>query len=197
MSRFQIDPDERIVLSVSDHWINLFLPVFLMGVASLLGLGFLLGAFLWVDVANSVRMVLFAIGLMSLFGAHTWFFILLFAREFSESYVTEKRVIICDILPYLRHDVSFFEVDSIKELDRHKHGLLPNLLNYGTIEMNLTGAAKPIKLTAFPKPGAFVNMLQELHRQQGGPIDLELLRSIYPIRFKSGVDEQERSKSAE
>lgn len=175
----KLDDGEQMVVALQDHWITMVMPItiYLIGtVLAAIVAGF--GTVFFADHATLRGIFILAataIGLLF----HHWLFIYFFEHEISAWIVTTKRVISFSFLPYVKHDVTFIIISELHEIDKFKRGLLQNLLNYGTVEVNLAATPTPVKFRYVPRTSAFVNLLETLHKTPPNEVDIERLRKNY------------------
>lgn len=175
----KLDDNEQMVVALQDHWVTLVMPIFIYIVGTLLAV--ILGAigvifFPEQEVVKGLFILgATAVGLLF----HHWLFIYLFEHEISAWIITTKRVISFSFLPYVKHDVSFIIISELHEIDKRKHGLLKNILNYGDVEINLAATPTPVIFHYVPRTSAFVNLLETLHKTPPDDIVIERLRKNY------------------
>lgn len=174
----KLDEDEKLIVALQDHWVTMVIPVlvFLMGmglsaVIAVSAVG-LFDAPLFRGIA-----LLFSLGVGLIF-TH-WLFIYALEHEVSAWIVTSKRLILFQFLPYVRHDVSFVSISEMHEIDKRKHGLLQNLLNYGDVKIELAANPDAVILKYVPRTSAFVNLIETLHETPPDDLDIERLKANY------------------
>jgi hypothetical protein len=177
-SEFELDPSEEWVISTHAHWVMLVIPVMLyvLGWGVVVFLVFLGSAVS--SGAEWLALILYLVALGVLVVIHHWLMIYLYSWQLSSWAVTTKRIIHFQFLPYVQHDTSFVMIGEIHEIDKIKHGIFANILNYGNVDINLAAIPEPLKFTMVPRPGAFVNLVETLHKQPGH-FDLKQLRKLY------------------
>lgn len=156
--------EERIIRSVGDHWVVLVFPFFLFS----LTLGFV-GFLLRLSGESKVESLSFSltVGLVGIGVAMVvvhWAAIFLLSRELSIWILTSKRIVTMEFLPYMKHDVEILPLAEMHEVEKKKHGLWANLLNYGEIAVNIGSIPKPLVFKKVPRPTELANVLGELYR---------------------------------
>ncbi|MBI4231924.1 hypothetical protein HY605_01715 [Candidatus Peregrinibacteria bacterium] len=156
---------EEIVLAVNEHWIY-FVKIclaFLVCIAGMVGLFALSESLKLSYVLN--RSLLFFTALILVLSTH-WFFIYLLKWQASAFYISNKRIIIFELLPFIRNDVTFIKISEIHEIEEHQKGILPNVLNYGKLTMNLAASPDPIELFEVPEPSRTINIIEAIRNKK-------------------------------
>lgn len=124
---------ERMIRSVSEHWIKYVFPVFLYSV--LLAVSMFLFVFagmtahhsMWLSHASFVgALLLFLI-------AHHWFFTRLLGESMTHIVITNHRVVRIHESLFLREEMSEYAFDKMKTVEANKKGILQNILRYGSL----------------------------------------------------------------
>ena len=159
-----IPAHEKLLLLINEHWMIL-LRIFLLYLLGLCLSGFLfwLGDNLH-ELAHPLAMALLFLAYLVLLVSHHWFFIYVLSLELSGWAITEKRVIDFQFLPYVRHNMSYINIQEITESEKHQQGLIKNLLHYGDVELNLSASRQSILFKYVPYPGVFVETLSRLQK---------------------------------
>lgn len=178
--RIELTEGEKFIIAIDDHWVSIVGPMAFMALAFGMSALFFVAAFFlssthwWVGAG----FYLFA-GMMALFALH-WTFIYLFEWELSTWIVTTRRILNVRFLPYVRHDVGYIMIHEIHEIEKHKRGILKNLLNFGNIEINLAAIPQPTIFRYMPKPSAFANLIQTIHKSSNpDELSVDGLRKLY------------------
>lgn len=155
---------EKLLLLINEHWMILLR----IGLLYLLGLS--LSVFLfWLgdelhELAHPLAMGTLFVAYLVLLVSHHWFFMYVLSLELSGWAITEKRIIDFQFLPYVRHNMSYINIQEITESEKHQQGLVKNFLHYGEVELNLTASREPIHFKYVPYPGVFVETLSRLKK---------------------------------
>lgn len=178
--RIQLTEGEKFIIAIDDHWVSLFVPflLFLLGWVMALFLSYCA----WFIVQDHVFWsgLLYLIAICTSVVVSHWFFIYLFQWELSAWIITTRRIIDLRFLPYVRHDVGFTMINEIHDIEKHKRGLVKNLLDYGDIEVNLAAIPRSTIFTYVPKPSAFANLIQTIHKASNpDELNVEDLRKLY------------------
>lgn len=162
------DIDEKLYAAVYTHWITSLTPFLLY----LTGLGLAIFTFIlpnffpdnWLEFGAWVRLFAFAIFLV----VHHWAFIYTFHWALSPLLITNKRLILFEFFPYVRHDVKYLSLLDVHEVEREKEGLLQNIFNYGTLKVDLTATLEPVTIEDLPHVALVANLIQSLLKEYKG-----------------------------
>lgn len=178
-----LEESESIVAVIQDHWVVMIMPFLLYLVGWLLAVTlFFLGDILALEIAF-LDPIFKLLALLTVLAIHHWLFIYFFWWEMSSWIITTHRLIGFRFLPYVRHDTSFVMIQEINEIDKRKHGLIQNVFNYGTIQINLLAGHEMVLIEHVPNPSRMVNLVSALEeaRQNGTSIDVEELRQRFSL----------------
>lgn len=168
-----LDPSEEVILSLKDHWIVLLKPaIFLIFGVILTSLIFGIGT-ITAPASEELKWLLYMIAYTILLVSVHFFFILLFSWMISNIIVTNKRLIEIKYRSFVMDDINHAEMSKINEVEKIKHGLWKNILNYGDISMSIPGMKNYLVLTHVKKPGKFVDLIEALKLNKPlGSLDL-------------------------
>ena len=165
MPAVELDADEKFLITVRAHWIVLLPPLlsYALGWVLVLFLYALVQA--WTELPLWLHLALYLVNVLILLVVHHWMMIYSFSWLLSSWVVTTKRIITFQFLPYVKHDESFVMIAEIHEIDKTKHGLMQNIFNYGSVDINLAAMNEPVRFIYMKRPVAFVNLVQAIHKQ--------------------------------
>ncbi len=171
---------EEIITNLYEHWIVLIKPFFAFAVGSVLFAFMLLFAQElleneYVDFAAVVILIAVATFWVILH----WLFIFLFQWVVSDWFITTKRLIEFELLVFVKHDLSYVNLNRIHEIEQHQHGILANVLNFGHVRLNLSALATSKDLQFLPQPSKFVSLIEHLQQTPEESLDLSRLRKKY------------------
>jgi len=170
--------DERIILSINEHWIKVIKPFVVLAFA-IIGFPILYYIIAETSLNQGVKEVLLTIYYLALLITVHGFFIYYFMWKVSSSYITNQRIIVFDLIAFLKHDIVFINISEIHEIEEYQHGIIPNILNYGTIQINLAAIKEPKILTYMPEPSVLVNIVNRIRRNKPDTKDeLEEIKSL-------------------
>ncbi|MFN3187994.1 MAG: PH domain-containing protein [Candidatus Paceibacteria bacterium] len=165
--KIQLEPNEKVLTTVRKHWfiiimemlgILLFalIPLFLFVVIALTPLPF--------DMANtfliySAEIVFITAGwllLSTMAGAAIW------THYFLDLWViTDRRIIVIDQVHFFNRKVSNFRLERLQDIKVTIRGIIPTLLNYGTVRAQTASAAESnFTSTGLPAPRELQSLIQ-------------------------------------
>ncbi len=175
MVRALLDPTlrlqahEKILDVIDDHWVSLWLPILFYFIAWFSALVIYSVAHMIPNDWPIVHEIAYFLILGVLTLGHHWFFIFLLRRKIGCWVVTDKRVIIFDFFPYVRHDIHYVEISDIHEVRKATHGLVPTILGYGEVQLITTGIKDVMVLKYVPRPNYFVNLIGSIRNATLSP----------------------------
>ncbi len=148
---------ERIVLVTNEHWVKFVAPtviaIFLFSISFLLFLlaGMSAHHYMWLSHATYVAALV-----LSLLTLH-WFFMILLSEALDRIIVTNKRLMRIQYRLIFHEDILEVSFEKMKTVDARKHGLIQNLLHYGTLAFETNKAF--VRLV--PRPNHVAHAIQE------------------------------------
>ena len=179
MKHPKLDQDEEMIVALKDHWVTLVLPIFLYIIGFALAIIIAAAAIYLFTDNETVRGIFLLVSIAITILVHQWLFIYFFEHEITAWIITNKRVIAFQYLPYVKHDTSYIIISELHEIDKKKHGLLQNILNYGDVTINLAATPTSVIFNYVPRSSAFVNLLETIHKTPPEVVDLERLKRRY------------------
>ncbi len=177
--RIELEPGERILKTVRKHWFVIITELF--GIFLMLLIPFFI-LFLLVVVPHSffsIDLSLSHYTLLIVFVIAAWSIITLMAgfATWTHYYldlwiITDRRIIVVDQIHFFNRNVSIFRIERLQDLEFHVSGIIPTLLNFGTIQAQTAGAHDSnFKTSGLPNPrelqaiiqGAMDKRLQVVH----------------------------------
>ena len=142
-----MEPGEEVLVMVRKHWfvivaelfgifIMLLLPFLLLASTSILQSTF--SAFNF-DLSNYSALIVFGVcgwtilSLLSGFAIWTHYYLDLWI-------VTDRRIILIDQIKFLSRNVSVFRLERTQDIEFQIKGIIPTMLNFGTIKAQTAGA---------------------------------------------------------
>ena len=141
--KIELEPGETILKMVRKHWLIIMLELLMMGLVALLPVGLLFGmAFTplsgLVDWSAYSTLMVFVIcfwwllSIMSAFAIWTNYYLDLWV-------VTDRRIILVDQINFFNRNVSIFRLERMQDIEYKITGIIPTLLNYGTLKAQTAG----------------------------------------------------------
>jgi hypothetical protein len=154
--------EEHIIFSIDDHWVVLIRPLLFLLLGWILFAVVFLSADLALSVSPLVRSILHLLGFIMLLAVHHFFFAMLLQWKISGLTLTNKRIIDVRFIPLIKDDIVHIDISKMNKIEKRKHGLIKNLLNYGVVQVELTNTQGVIELENVPNPSKFVNRVEEM-----------------------------------
>lgn len=157
MTPSALDHGEKLVYVTDEHWIKYITPiavtVFLLPISILLF--FLAGItahhYMWLSH------ITFLIALMLFLSTMHWFFMMLLSEALDRIIITNRRLIRMRYKMIFDEDILEISFEKMKTVDVKKHGLMQNLLHYGTLYFETKLASIPM----VPHPNRVAKIIQE------------------------------------
>jgi len=134
---------EKIIRTVGEHWIKYVFPVFVF--IFLLGISVLLFLLAGLTAHHSMWLshVSFLLALGLFFITHHWFFVMLLSESVTRIVVTNHRIVRLRERLFFEEEMLEVSFEKMKTVEAQKHGLLQNILRYGTLRFE-TGTKIPL-----------------------------------------------------
>lgn len=160
MATVNVEYGERVVKVTDEHWVKYVVPVlissFLFAIAFFL---FFLAGFTAHHYAWLSRFAYIA-GLILLLLTHHWLFMVLLSESLDKIIITNRRLLRVQYRLIFHEDILEISFDKMKTVDARKHGLIQNLLHYGTLYFETKLASVPL----IPHPNRIAKIIQEAIR---------------------------------
>lgn len=148
---------EHVVKVTDEHWVKYVAPVlisiFLFAISFLLFTvaGITAHHYLWLSHASYIAaLLLFLV-------THHWFFMLLLSESLDKIIITNRRLLRVQYRLIFHEDILEVSFEKMKTVDARKHGLLQNLLHYGTLIFEVNKASIPL----VPHPNRIAKIIQD------------------------------------
>jgi len=153
--KIELEPDEQVITTVRKHWFLItleLLTIVLFGLAPVFAFMIVLAL-----PPQEIIMTFFETQTPALiFGIAAWMLLSTMAAAASwTSYyldlwiITDRRIIVVDQINFFNRKVSHFRLERLQDIKVTVKGLIPTLLNYGTIRAQTASAAE----SNFTSPG--------------------------------------------
>jgi uncharacterized membrane protein YdbT with pleckstrin-like domain len=162
-----ISPEERISLIIRRHWVVLAIKLLLF--VLILALVLTAEAVLksaypellagWPNSAlELIRITLLMIFFLGLLSAWTMYYL-------NVQIITNERLVDVNQRGLLHHDTSELSMDRVQDVTVEINGLLPNLLDYGTVYVQTAGEKDYFTFEYVPKPHQVARTIMELYQK--------------------------------
>lgn len=146
--KIKLEADEHVLKTVRKHWF--IITIELIGIGFMLCLPFILIAvlhsfenfFYMVSTDTSGQMTLavtFGIGAWTLLSLFVGFSI--WTHYYLDLWIiTDRRIILVDQIHFFNRNVSIFRLERMQDIEYKISGIIPTLLNFGTLKAQTAGA---------------------------------------------------------
>lgn len=153
---------KKIIASIQNHW------VVLLGHACILITGLVLSViFIWVaftirGASETLGATLIVLSVLTMLTTLHVFFMYVLEWSLSCLFITPQWLIDLHSLSFEEDSVSLVEISKINKIDKEKHGMLKNILNYGELVLSVTGVQKNPRYTYISRPSDVATLLESL-----------------------------------
>lgn len=158
MKEFELEPDEHVVVKARKHWLLFVLQLLPYAILAILPFALIplvslvpgAGAYAsLVDFSSPLGRAALGVWLLMVWtGAWS-----AFTRYFLNLWVlTNERIVEIDQPAYFRREVSSLLLDRVQDVTTEISGILPSLLDIGTITVQSAGAVNEFRMTGIPRP---------------------------------------------
>ena len=160
----QLD-DEIVIFFFRRHWSKILTNLFMI---SLIFICFIL-VFLFdfglvsldgQDVHNLKWVILIVLTVLT--GLLHFQFSKIFYYHLHTVVVTNMRLVIVDKSIFFRDSRDSIDLLKIQDVNKKQNGLLPTLLNYGSLELTLMGSETPVVIDLVPTPDHYFKRMNEI-----------------------------------
>jgi len=165
--KIQLEPDEKVIKTVRKHWfvitIELLVIVF-MGLVPV----FIFMGLLMMTPSEAVMGFFETQTPVIIFGLAAWLLMSAMATATAWTHyyldlwvITDRRIIVIDQLGFFNRKVSNFRLERLQDIKVSIKGLIPTLLNYGTVRAQTASAAESNFESRFlPDPRELQSLIQ-------------------------------------
>lgn len=169
LEKVELEPNEEILITVRKHWfviITELLGVFLMLLVPFLVLLFIA---LFSDKLHTLDISIAHYTTLLLFIIATWSVITIMAgfTIWTHYYldlwiITDRRIILVDQVHFFNRNVSIFRLERLQDIEFQVKGLIPTLLNFGTLQAQTAGSHENnFRSTGLPDPRGLQAIIQK------------------------------------
>jgi len=167
--KIQLDQGETVLKIVRKHWFVIVSKLFVTFIALLLPffILFLLVVFpgliasLKIDLQYYTAIIIFLIAAWSLLVILTAFSI--WTNYYLDLWIiTDRRIIVIDQIGFFHRNVSIFRLERLQDIEFNISGLIPTLLNFGSIRAQTAGSFEEnFKTAGLPDPRSLQALIQK------------------------------------
>lgn len=165
--KISLEPEEKVIKTVRMHWFIItleLLAIVLVGFVPLL----IAVAMLFVPVDSPIRTAFADYFLYFLFASCLWMIMTTMAAVSAWTHyfldlwvITDRRIIVIDQVHFFNRKVSNFRLERLQDIKVRVNGIIPTLLNYGTIRAQTASAAESnFTSPALPAPRELQSLIQ-------------------------------------
>jgi len=167
--KIELEADEQVLKTVRKHWfvigVELLSALFfaLMPVWLIIALAIFPTTFSFVWVILDTNFSLYVLGsaawvllaLLATFAIWTHYYLDLWV-------VTDRRIILVDQITFFSRNVSVFRLERMQDIEFKVSGIIPTLLNFGTVKAQTAGAHESnFTSTGLPDPRGLQSVIQQ------------------------------------
>ena len=165
--KIELEPDENVLRTVRKHWFVItveLISIVMMGLLPAIGCIVLLNLPFNLDIAN-----LFADNMaVIMFMLCTWLLLSVMAATVSWTHyyldlwvITDRRIIVIEQISFFNRKVSNFRLERMQDIKVTITGIIPTLLNFGTIRAQTASATESnFTSPALPDPRGLQSLIQ-------------------------------------
>jgi len=165
--KINLEVDEKVIKTVRMHWFIITMEILAIALVGLLPLLIAIGMLIF-PVESPVRTIFSDYFLYFLFGSCLWIIMttLATASVWTHYYldlwvITDRRIIVIDQIHFFNRKVSSFRLERLQDIKVNIKGIIPTLLNYGTIRAQTASAAESnFTSPALPAPRELQSLIQ-------------------------------------
>ncbi|MBY0537973.1 PH domain-containing protein [Patescibacteria group bacterium] len=146
--KIQLEPDETVVKTVRKHWFVITLELLLIIFMGLMPVFVFMGL-LMMTPSEAVMGFFETQTPIIIFGLASWLLLSAMATATAWTHyyldlwvITDRRIIVIDQIGFFNRKVSNFRLERLQDIKVSVKGLIPTLLNYGTVRAQTASAAE-------------------------------------------------------
>lgn len=165
--KIELEPDETVLSTVRKHWFVIsveMISIVLMGLLPVIGCIVVLNMEFSPDIAllfeTNLAVIIFLIA--------TWLLLSVMATTVAWTHyfldlwvITDRRIIVIEQVSFFNRKVSNFRLERMQDIKVTISGIIPTLLNFGTIRAQTASAAESnFTSPALPDPRGLQSLIQ-------------------------------------
>ena len=180
--KIQLEPDEKILKIVRKHWFIIVAELFGTFVMLLLPFFILFGLALFPHALQSVELTLSDYSTVITYSIAGWSILslmggfMIWTHYYLDLWIiTDRRIILIDQISFFNRNVSIFRLERLQDIEFTISGIIPTLLNFGTVRAQTASAFESnFKTNGLPDPRGLQGIVQKamddrLTRPQSDP----------------------------
>lgn len=170
-SKLQLEPGEIVLTQVRKHWFVLVAQLFGILVGALAPVLLLLGYGLFFTETLAQYVTFNPYIFTTLYSGWLLMMWMVAFQIWTDYYldvwtITNVRIIAIDQKGFFSRTMASFRLDRLQDVSAGVHGLIPTLLDFGTLEAQTAGEAQNFKAFGLPHPGDLKTIILEAADKQ-------------------------------
>lgn len=169
--KIELEADEKVIVTVRKHWFVItmeMLAIILMGLLPVAGCLLITALPSTIPLYHMVETILVDHLPVILFMLATWLLLTTMAAVMSWTHyfldlwvITDRRIIVIEQFSFFNRKVSNFRLERLQDIKVTIKGLIPTLLNFGTIRAQTASAAESnFESNGLPDPRGLQSLIQ-------------------------------------
>ncbi len=138
-SDFRPENNEKLILSISTHWIKYILPTLIFAIVFSASTSFFVLSAIVAEESTMIALFILFTGMILMYLVLHWYFHRLLSEAMEDIIVTTKRVIWIREALFQVDEVRQIPLDNIQGVESQKHGILQTVLHYGSLWFDTGG----------------------------------------------------------
>jgi len=172
--KIQFESGEEILRVVRKHWFIIVSELFAVFVMALVPFLTLVGLTVFSSELLTESIKLGDYAALITFGITVWLILTLMTAfaiwtnyYLDQWIITDRRIIMIDQLHFFNRNVSVFRLERLQDIEFNVKGLIPTLLNFGTIQAQTAGSFESnFKTRGMPDPRGLQAIIQKAMDQR-------------------------------
>jgi Bacterial PH domain len=165
--KIQLEPDEKVIKTVRKHWFVITLELLIIIIMGLMPVFIFMGLLI-ITPSEAILSFFETQTPFIIFGLAAWLLLsaMATATAWTKYYldlwvITDRRIILVDQIGFFNRRVSNFRLERLQDIKVSIVGLIPTLLNYGTIRAQTASASENnFESTFLPDPRELQSLIQ-------------------------------------
>lgn len=165
--KIELESEERVIATVRKHWFIItveLLGIIIVGLLPLLGIFLLLAIELPIDVTAILSQYRGEL----VFASASWMLLAVLGTAMAWTHyyldlwvITDRRIIVIDQIHFFNRKVSSFRLERLQDIKVSIRGIIPTLLNFGTVRAQTASAAESnFTSSGLPAPRELQSLIQ-------------------------------------
>lgn len=169
LEKIELEPGEAVLTVVRKHWFIIITELFAIFMMLIIPFFILFLLAVWSDKFLTLNISLADYTTLAVFAIATWSILTIMAgfTVWTHYYldlwiITDRRIILVDQIHFFNRNVSIFRLERLQDIEFYINGLIPTLLDFGTLQAQTAGANESnFKSTGLPDPRGLQATIQK------------------------------------